>query len=239
MAVGADLENLDADAIARSIGGCRRGRLRGRRRSRQRPGPKAHRRLRRRGEADRGGEDERDLALPDGERDGVRDPAARGEQMRPYYEAKLEADEALAASGLDYTIVRPGPAHRRPGHRPDRGRRRAGAERRDPPRRRRRDARSPASTPRHDRQVVRPARRRDADRGGDRRALDADWRAGQGVPLSREHGRDRLSARARAERLGRRRARPPRDPGPRPDVDRDDDPDRHRRVVPRPDSSGG
>ena len=28
--------------------------------------------------------------------------------MRPYYEAKLEADEALAASGLDYTIVRPG-----------------------------------------------------------------------------------------------------------------------------------
>ena len=39
---------------------------------------------------------------------GVRDPAARGEQMRPYYEAKLEADEALAASGLDYTIVRPG-----------------------------------------------------------------------------------------------------------------------------------
>ena len=28
--------------------------------------------------------------------------------MRPYYEAKLEADQALAASGLDYTIVRPG-----------------------------------------------------------------------------------------------------------------------------------
>jgi uncharacterized protein YbjT (DUF2867 family) len=39
---------------------------------------------------------------------GVRDPGARGEQMRPYYEAKLEADEALVASGLDYTIVRPG-----------------------------------------------------------------------------------------------------------------------------------
>jgi uncharacterized protein YbjT (DUF2867 family) len=39
---------------------------------------------------------------------GVRDPAAHGEQMRPYYEAKLEADQALAASGLDYTIVRPG-----------------------------------------------------------------------------------------------------------------------------------
>jgi uncharacterized protein YbjT (DUF2867 family) len=39
---------------------------------------------------------------------GVHDPAARGEQMRPYYDAKLEADETLAASGLDYTIVRPG-----------------------------------------------------------------------------------------------------------------------------------
>jgi uncharacterized protein YbjT (DUF2867 family) len=39
---------------------------------------------------------------------GVRNPAARGEQMRPYYEAKLEADQALMASGLDWTIVRPG-----------------------------------------------------------------------------------------------------------------------------------
>src|SRR5204862_37075 len=39
---------------------------------------------------------------------GVRDAGARGEEMRPYYEAKLEADRALIASGLDYTIVRPG-----------------------------------------------------------------------------------------------------------------------------------
>jgi uncharacterized protein YbjT (DUF2867 family) len=39
---------------------------------------------------------------------GVRNPAARSEQMRPYYEAKLEADQALMASGLDWTIVRPG-----------------------------------------------------------------------------------------------------------------------------------
>lgn len=30
------------------------------------------------------------------------------EEMRPYYEAKGRADEALIASGLDYTIVRPG-----------------------------------------------------------------------------------------------------------------------------------
>jgi uncharacterized protein YbjT (DUF2867 family) len=39
---------------------------------------------------------------------GVRDPRARGEEMTPYYQAKLEADHALASSGLDYTIVRPG-----------------------------------------------------------------------------------------------------------------------------------
>ena len=30
------------------------------------------------------------------------------EEMRPYYEAKAEADRELVASGLDYTIVRPG-----------------------------------------------------------------------------------------------------------------------------------
>ena len=30
------------------------------------------------------------------------------EQMRPYYEAKAEADRRLEESGLDYTIVRPG-----------------------------------------------------------------------------------------------------------------------------------
>ena len=30
------------------------------------------------------------------------------EQMRPYYEAKRDADEALVESGLTYTIVRPG-----------------------------------------------------------------------------------------------------------------------------------
>ena len=38
----------------------------------------------------------------------TRDPEELSEQMRPYYAAKREADEALLASGLDYTIVRPG-----------------------------------------------------------------------------------------------------------------------------------
>jgi uncharacterized protein YbjT (DUF2867 family) len=39
---------------------------------------------------------------------GAGDPAAGGDAMRPYLEAKAEADAALAASDLDWTIVRPG-----------------------------------------------------------------------------------------------------------------------------------
>ena len=39
---------------------------------------------------------------------GAHDPNSGGEQMRPYLEAKAEADQALVASGLDYTVVRPG-----------------------------------------------------------------------------------------------------------------------------------
>src|SRR4051812_17713051 len=37
------------------------------------------------------------------------------EEMRPYYEAKAGADERLADSGLDYTIVRPGGLTDEPG----------------------------------------------------------------------------------------------------------------------------
>jgi uncharacterized protein YbjT (DUF2867 family) len=39
---------------------------------------------------------------------GATRPEAVSEEMRPYYEAKAEADQALMRSGLDYTIVRPG-----------------------------------------------------------------------------------------------------------------------------------
>ncbi len=39
---------------------------------------------------------------------GVHDPAAGGEQMRPYLEAKAAADAALAERDLDFTVVRPG-----------------------------------------------------------------------------------------------------------------------------------
>ncbi len=37
-----------------------------------------------------------------------RDPASASEAMRPYYEAKSAADSALAESGLEFTILRPG-----------------------------------------------------------------------------------------------------------------------------------
>jgi uncharacterized protein YbjT (DUF2867 family) len=39
---------------------------------------------------------------------GTGQPERWSEQMRPYYEAKADADRELAASGLAFTIVRPG-----------------------------------------------------------------------------------------------------------------------------------
>src|SRR4051812_48429378 len=39
---------------------------------------------------------------------GADDPGQGGEQMRPYLQAKHDADEALVEAGLDHTIVRPG-----------------------------------------------------------------------------------------------------------------------------------
>jgi uncharacterized protein YbjT (DUF2867 family) len=46
---------------------------------------------------------------------GAGDPAAGGDAMRPYLEAKAEADAALAASDLDWTIIRPGRLTEDPG----------------------------------------------------------------------------------------------------------------------------
>jgi uncharacterized protein YbjT (DUF2867 family) len=46
---------------------------------------------------------------------GAGDPAGASEAMRPYQQAKHDADEALASSGLDFTIVRPGPLINEPG----------------------------------------------------------------------------------------------------------------------------
>ena len=46
---------------------------------------------------------------------GAHDPAGGAEAMRPYLEAKAEADAALQASDLDWTIVRPGSLTDEPG----------------------------------------------------------------------------------------------------------------------------
>jgi uncharacterized protein YbjT (DUF2867 family) len=46
---------------------------------------------------------------------GANHPERSSEQMRPYIEAKAQADRALADSGLDFTIVRPGRLNDDPG----------------------------------------------------------------------------------------------------------------------------
>jgi uncharacterized protein YbjT (DUF2867 family) len=46
---------------------------------------------------------------------GAHDPGSAGDAMRPYLEAKAEADARVAASGLDWTIVRPGSLKDDPG----------------------------------------------------------------------------------------------------------------------------
>jgi uncharacterized protein YbjT (DUF2867 family) len=55
---------------------------------------------------------------------GADRPERASGPMRPYLEAKADADERLAASGLDYTIVRPGSLTNDPGT----GRIRAGTD---------------------------------------------------------------------------------------------------------------
>jgi uncharacterized protein YbjT (DUF2867 family) len=46
---------------------------------------------------------------------GAQDPAAGGDSMRAYLEAKAEADAYVQASGLDWTVVRPGGLTDEPG----------------------------------------------------------------------------------------------------------------------------
>jgi uncharacterized protein YbjT (DUF2867 family) len=46
---------------------------------------------------------------------GTNHPDRWTDQMRPYYEAKADADAAVQRSGLDYTIVRPGGLTDEPG----------------------------------------------------------------------------------------------------------------------------
>ena len=107
-AVGADIENLDADAVARSIAGVdavvfAAGAGAG-------SGPARKRTVDYGGavkliEAARLNQISRYLLVS---AIGANHPESWSDEMRPYYEAKAEADRELAASGLDYTIVRPG-----------------------------------------------------------------------------------------------------------------------------------
>ena len=46
---------------------------------------------------------------------GASDPESSSDAMRPYYDAKAEADTQLAGSGLAFTIVRPGALTNDPG----------------------------------------------------------------------------------------------------------------------------
>ena len=108
MAVGVDLENLDSDAVARSIAGvdavvfaAGAGPGSGPARKRTVDYGAAAKLI----EACRLNGIERYVIVSS---IGLRDPDSWGDEMRPYLEAKLHADTELAASGLDYTIVRPG-----------------------------------------------------------------------------------------------------------------------------------
>ena len=97
---------------------------------------------------------------------GAGDPAAGSEAMRPYLEAKGQADAALAASDLDWTIVRPGGLTDEPGTGLVEVAGFARSVRLDLPRRR---GRGPGRLPRraaHGARDVRAAAGRDADCAG-------------------------------------------------------------------------
>jgi len=114
-AVGADIENLDADAIARSIAGVdaivfAAGAGPG-------SGPARKHTVDYAGavkliEAARMNEVSRYVIVS---AIGVNRPERWSDEMRPYFEAKAEADRELAESGLDFTIVRPGGLTDEPG----------------------------------------------------------------------------------------------------------------------------
>lgn len=107
-AVGADIENLDAAAVSRSIAGVdavvfAAGAGAG-------SGPARKRTVDYGGavkliEAARLGDVSRYLIVS---AIGANHPENWSDEMRPYYEAKAEADQEVADSGLHYTIVRPG-----------------------------------------------------------------------------------------------------------------------------------
>src|SRR5919197_1161626 len=114
-AVGADIENLDADGLARSMAGVdavvfAAGAGAG-------SGPARKRTVDYGGavkliEAARLNDVSRYLIVS---AIGANHPENWSDEMRPYYEAKAEADAEVTRSGLDYTIVRPGGLTDQPG----------------------------------------------------------------------------------------------------------------------------
>src|SRR4051794_13005777 len=115
MPVGADLENLDAEQLARNIAGVdavvfAAGAGPG-------SGP-ARKRTVDYGAAVKLIEACEDRGVPRYlmvSSIGAHDPKSVPEQMRPYLEAKADADRALMASELDWTIIRPGMLTNDPG----------------------------------------------------------------------------------------------------------------------------
>jgi uncharacterized protein YbjT (DUF2867 family) len=107
-AVGADIENLDADAVARSIAGVNAVVFA----AGAGPGSGAARKR----TVDYGGAVKLIEAAQMNDITryvmvssiGSNHPDSWSDEMRPYQEAKAEADAELIQSGLDYTIVRPG-----------------------------------------------------------------------------------------------------------------------------------
>src|SRR3954449_2424570 len=107
-AVGADIENLDADGLARAIAGVDAVVFAA--------GAGAGSGAARKHTVDYGGAVKLIEAaqMNDVSRYlmvsaiGANHPESWSDEMRPYYEAKAQADAELADSGLEYTIVRPG-----------------------------------------------------------------------------------------------------------------------------------
>ena len=131
--------------VRRGVRGLRRRGVRRRRRPGRQPRAQAHGRPRGLAEVDRGRPARRDQPVRADLRDQRR-RAGRRRRLpvwRAYVEAKRDADAALRASGLDWTILRPGgsPTSPAPAWSPWERR----TTRRDPPRRRRRGPSSPSS----------------------------------------------------------------------------------------------
>ena len=130
------------------------------------------------------------------------DPNASGDDtFAVYLRAKGKADAALAASGLDYTIVRPGRLTDDPGT----GRIRMRTGRRDPARRRRRHARGRPPRAAHGRAHVRSRGRRRPGRRGRRRPGRLISPARGGAPSATRRATRRRSRR-RGPGSGRRGA---------------------------------